>query len=170
MTVTSDRARALRLVVLAILTFAIAIIVVVRYGAEIDKINWRLVSLMCGLGFAAYMIYEWNTNEQRYNFVDLFLTEGKVDLWKHLVVLSFALFAWAVVQQGLGDKGVATDLMLGGLGIFVGREGVALLSNAIQKRPAAAPSPIQVNAPAAPPAGPTLENPLPVQLVDGDGK
>lgn len=165
---TTDQLRAYRLVFLAILTFGLSIVIVQKFGDEIGKLNWRLVSLMCGVGFAAYMVYEWNANKARYNFVELVLTDGAVDLWKHLVVASFALWAWAVVQQGLSDKGVQSDLLLGGLGIFVGREGVALLSNAIKNRPPAAPqapSPITVTNAAAP--SPTLDDPLKVQLVDG---
>ncbi len=125
-----------RLVVEAVAVLAVAIFAVAKFEAEIEAVNWRLMSLVCVVAAAVFGIYRWQTREDNQYDVLQMLTarDGRADLSAHLIVVFAGLSVWVVVQQALSKQPV-TELLLGILGIFVGGKALGGFSDAMKNRP-----------------------------------
>jgi hypothetical protein len=85
--------------------------------------------LLC---FGAYMLYRWNSGDgNNYNVMDVVTTEGKADLYKHLIVFFGGLSAWVIIKTTLAKQPVET-MLLGVLGIFVGKVAIDGIAKAWQ--------------------------------------
>lgn len=124
----------------AIVAFVLIVFISVRYGDDLQKVNWRLVAFLAMGVFLTWLMYEWNSKKPNYNAIDLLMTNNQVDLSKHVIAAFALLSIWVVVQQALSNKPVET-LLLGVLGIFVGGKAIGDVSTAMANRPA----PNQVN-------------------------
>lgn len=108
------RWRAAIAVLATLLLLLLIILIVNRWGAELEKINWPLVSLLCVFAFGAVMLYRWHmagNDLRRYDLMDLVTTDGRADVWKHLLLLMSGLGAWSLVQVVL-EKQWATVVPL----------------------------------------------------------
>lgn len=143
-----DKWSGTRLLVLAGAVLLLAIVVVIRYEDALNKINWALVAILSGFACVTWALYSWQSRPTNtYDVSDLFMTNAKADLWKHMVLLFGAISAWVLVQQALANT-LTTEMLSIILGIFVGKEAVGTIAVAIATRPPALAAP-SVIAPAA---------------------
>ena len=126
----------LRVATLAVAVFVLSVVVVVRFGDQLEKVNWALVALVAMLIGAGYLSYRWNASQNGYDVVDLFVNHetGRADLWKHFAIAGFGVSVWAIVQSVLAKQPV-TELLLGLFGILVGKVALDGVSKAIERRP-----------------------------------
>jgi uncharacterized membrane-anchored protein len=135
-----DKFTGVRLMMLAIALFLVAIVVVEHYDKALKNtdLGWLagLFSLIAAAVFFGFMIYQLNSGKNTYDAVDLVTDPltGKADLWKHMVIVFAALAVWTIVQQALAKVDV-TNMLLGVLGIFVGKEAFRGFSDAINRQP-----------------------------------
>lgn len=113
------------------LAFGVVVVITVHYGADLKKVDWKLVALMCGGIFLMWLMYEWNKGDSAYDIKDLLTTDGKASLDKHTTAAFALLSMWVVVQQALAGKQVET-LLLGVLGIFVVKQGAEKIVTTIK--------------------------------------
>jgi hypothetical protein len=100
-----------------------------------SEIPWMQVALVALGIYVAYLIFKFHRNEgNTYNVWDMVMSEGKADLYKHVVVVMAVLTCWTVVWLALRDKPVET-LLLGGLGIFVGSRLVNSVASTLSNKP-----------------------------------
>lgn len=130
-----DKWAAMRLAVLAVAVFIAAVVVAIHFEKQFGLINWRIVALLCGAAFFVYAVYSWQSRKDNtYDVVDMVMSNGRADLGKHLIVLSFALSVWVTVATALRGQDV-TALLLGVLSVFVLKEILGGFSNAMKDRP-----------------------------------
>jgi hypothetical protein len=113
---------------LSAVVFIGVVFVAVHFGADLEKVRWRLVGLMCGGFFVVWLMYEWNSGSSSYDIKDLLMSDGKASLEKHIIAGFALLSIWVVIQQALSNKSVET-LLLGVLGIFVLKGAAENVSN-----------------------------------------
>lgn len=124
-------------IVAGVATLALIILVVDRYGADLTRTNWALVSLLCALVFVATVIYRWNEIAPGYEVMDLLMNPqtGKADPYRHLMFFFAGLTAWAIVQVVLAKEWTTlTPLLLGALGFFVAKPTLDGFANALGRR------------------------------------
>src|SRR5690242_20187159 len=103
----SSKWRAGAVALAAIMTFVLIVIAVDRYEDSLAKINWALVSIMCGFAVAAVAVYRWNRwGPKGYNLVDLVRNPktNRADPYRHLLFVFAGIGAWAVVQVVLAKS------------------------------------------------------------------
>lgn len=116
----------------AAVVFTFVVFVAVRYGTDIEKVNWRIVAFMCGGLVLVWVMYQWNAGDTAYDVKDLLMTDGKANLEKHIIAGFALLSIWVVVQQALANKPVET-LLLGVLGIFVAKGAAENVAASLRK-------------------------------------
>jgi len=133
---------AIRVATLAVAVFVLSLVVVVQYADQLDRVNWPLVCLLAMLILGGYSVYRWNATSNRYNVLDLLVDHdsGRANIWKHFALAGFALSVWVIVQAVLAKQPVG-EMLLGVLGIFVGKVALDGFSRAMERRPAAPESP-----------------------------
>jgi len=129
---------------LAILsTFVLIVLLVDHFEAKLEKINWPLVSLVCVFVFGGLIVYRWNADITKYNFIDMVMNQktGKADPYRHLLFLFAGIAAWAIVQVVLAKSwDTLTPLLTLVLGFFVAKPTVDGIADAWASRPASTPS------------------------------
>lgn len=125
--------RAFGVIVALLATFAGIVLFVARFEAELKRINWPLVSVLCAFAFAGYMIYQWQRNPRTtYDISDLVMKDGKADPYRHLLWVFGGLGAWSVVQVVLAKEWPTLVPLLGLLlGYFVAKPMVDGVASAI---------------------------------------
>ncbi len=160
----------LRIGILGVAVFILSIVVVVNFGAQLEKINWRLVSIICIVAAVFFVLYRWNEapkSKNTYDVQDLVMSNGAADLWKHLILFFAGLSAWVIIQKVLtSPKEDITALLTIVLGVFVSKEILGAFAEAMKSRPAATAGPsqdIHITAAAEQPkdAAPGAAQPLP---------
>lgn len=129
---------------IAIAVMCAAALISVRYATLIEKVDWSLVTIVSLLCYGGYMLYRWNSGEANYNVIDIITTDGKADLYKHLIVFFAGVAAWAIIKAVLAKMPVET-LLLGVLGIFVGNVAVGGIAKAWQAKGASPAPPANIN-------------------------
>lgn len=160
-----DRWSGIRAATLAVIVLGIAVYASLVHADKLARINWWLVALLCGVSVVVFVLYRWNAapaRETSYDVADLFMSNGRADLWKHMVLLFATISAWVIVQQALA-KTLSTEMLSIVLGIFVGKEAVGQIAVAWATKPTAPPAsgdqtvnvlPVAVPAAPATPAAP----------------
>lgn len=133
MHMTKPKWTAIRLTTEAVAVLAVSIYVVVRYGAQIEAVNWIAVSAICLIAVGIFAMYRMQVHETTYDVMDMLMKDGKADLNAHFQIASFVLATWIVVQQAIA-KAPVTELMLGILGIFVLKSTARGFSDAMWRR------------------------------------
>lgn len=139
-----DKYSAARITILGVAVFLLAVGVVIHFGPQLEKISWSLVSILCIAAAIVYMLYHWNAqpdNKSTYSVQDLFMTDGKADIWKHMIIVMAGVSVWTIVQKVVTDpKGDITALLTIVLGVFVSKEILGAFAEAIKSRPPALPA------------------------------
>ncbi len=131
---TKTRLTAIRMTIEAIGVVLVAIFIVMNYEAQIEAVNWRMVSFICVGALAIFGMYRWQMRaDNTYDVMDMLMKDGRADLYAHITVASFGLAVWLVVQQALAKQPI-TELMLGVLGIFVAGKAAGGFSDAMKQR------------------------------------
>jgi hypothetical protein len=142
--VMSEKYAGLRVGILGLAVFVLAVVAVIHFGAQLEKINWQLVSFICVAAVVLFVLYRWNDlpkNKSTYDVQDLFMTDGHADLWKHLIMFFAGLSAWTIIQKVITDpKGDITALLTIVLGVFVSKEILGAFADAMKSRPVATPA------------------------------
>lgn len=93
--------QATRLVLIGLAVLAAAIFVAVRYEAQVARVNWSIVTGVCGAAFMVYLFWRWASDpESTLEPLDLILdpTTLRVSLWRVLIVIAFAIGVWTMGQ------------------------------------------------------------------------
>jgi len=143
-------ARAIWAALSVLIVFAGIVLFVARYEKELERINWPLVSILCGFAVAGCAVYRWQHNPGSYDLVDLVKNPktGLADPYRHFLFIFGGLGAWSVVQVVLAKEWSTLTPLLGLLlGYFVAKPAVDGLAEAWCNRPAAVMQPTDNGSP-----------------------
>lgn len=140
-----------------------------NFGISPTNALWLLLALMF-----IWMMYRFQRTNKFYNVADIFMNyttyPPRADLTSHVIFILMLMFVWACVKRVSENKDV-DNLILGGLTIFVLRQGVKIAADAYASKPSAPepqPTPsrdVNVNV-AQPPVNPLApKGAVPVDIV-----
>lgn len=84
-----------------LLVLAAAIYVSVAFEAQVRRVNWGIVTGVCGAAFLFYLFWRWaNNSESNVEPLDMILdpVTRRLSLWRVLIVLAFAIGVWTMGQ------------------------------------------------------------------------
>lgn len=102
-----SKAQAASLTLLAVFIVAVAVYVSVEFSVQVRRVNWSIVTGVCGGAFMIHMFYQLAVDPSNtVDPLDMILdpVTRRVSLWRMMIVIMFALGVWIIVQWVISGK------------------------------------------------------------------
>lgn len=112
----TPKGQATRLVLIGLAVLALSIFVSVKFEDQVQRVNWAIVTGVCGFTFMVYLFWRWASDpESTLEPLDMILdpVTRRVSLWRVLICVAFAIGVWTMGQWVItGDVPADADKIL----------------------------------------------------------